>query len=407
MIRDDILVNLNKDDILTIFTTKKIFGDGKVYLVGEINNISYCYNPETNKIMDNFYDDFPEIEWFDLSIYLDPTIQSNSKRYFINRNGELIRKTLEYGTVFYLKIIRPTEKDYPYYSINLGTKTFRLLIHRLLAQVFVPTSKDITRDGLQVDHKNRNIGDYSLCNLRWVTPLENSRNTIKIKFVDRYRYEAYLDKDLQILEKVFTDEDIYNSAMSKNYIIKQFRLGEKCYGYYWNVINQDIENYLQEGEEIDDTLWRLHYSGRFLVHPLGIIGLTLKGNPKTKEKLLHTSMTVGYLGSDNYLHFNRCFVHRLVAETFLNGNKPLDPGLVVDHLDTVRRNNRASNLRICTLSENMNNKITINKLCTKVMVEDKVYKSLTDCSKSIGLSKESIRRRINSKNFPEYQYYKD
>ena len=45
------------------------------------------------------------------------------------------------------------------------------------------------------------------------------------------------------------------------------------------------------------------------------------------------------------------FVHRLVADAFVNGKRD---GLVVDHVDGDRHNNRADNLRWCTQSENLN-----------------------------------------------------
>ena len=56
---------------------------------------------------------------------------------------------------------------------------------------------------------------------------------------------------------------------------------------------------------------------------------------------------------------NRKFalVHRLVAEAFIQNpqNKPL-----IDHLDRNRQNNNISNLRWCTMSENMLNPMTRN-----------------------------------------------
>jgi hypothetical protein len=49
-------------------------------------------------------------------------------------------------------------------------------------------------------------------------------------------------------------------------------------------------------------------------------------------------------------------VHRLIGKTFIPNteNKPS-----LDHIDRVRTNNRVSNLRWCTLSENMKNPLTL------------------------------------------------
>ena len=52
-------------------------------------------------------------------------------------------------------------------------------------------------------------------------------------------------------------------------------------------------------------------------------------------------------------------LHRLIAETFLENpeNKPC-----VDHINTVRTDNRVENLRWATYTENMNNPLTVEKL---------------------------------------------
>lgn len=51
-------------------------------------------------------------------------------------------------------------------------------------------------------------------------------------------------------------------------------------------------------------------------------------------------------------------VHRLVYETF-NGTIP--PGMVIDHIDTNKDNNKLTNLKCCTQRENNNNPITKEK----------------------------------------------
>ena len=58
---------------------------------------------------------------------------------------------------------------------------------------------------------------------------------------------------------------------------------------------------------------------------------------------------------------NKSFpVHRLVCIAF-HGIKGYEQGLFVDHIDTNRANNNASNLRWVTPKENANNPLTIAK----------------------------------------------
>lgn len=62
-----------------------------------------------------------------------------------------------------------------YYDIQLylDKKPYHKLIHRLMAISFNLPKRD---DQIQVDHINRISTDNRICNLRWVTPLENMQN---------------------------------------------------------------------------------------------------------------------------------------------------------------------------------------------------------------------------------------
>ena len=100
-------------------------------------------------------------------------------------------------------------------------------------------------------------------------------------------------------------------------------------------------------------------------------------------------------------------VHRAVAEVFLNDNKPIDKNLHVDHLDTNRQNNRVTNLKICTRTENMNNPLTRQAMATKVIAEGVIYNSITECAKHYGLTRQAITFRLNSKYQTDFNYYNE
>jgi hypothetical protein len=97
--------------------------------------------------------------------------------------------------------------------------------------------------------------------------------------------------------------------------------------------------------------------------------------------------------------------HRLIANAFIPNpeNKPY-----IDHINTIRHDNRIENLRWCTLSENSNNPITLAKniesgkkkwidpifreMFRKRMNEDDVKNKMrqTSCCKKIEIVKDGI-----------------
>lgn len=88
-------------------------------------------------------------------------------------------------------------------------------------------------------------------------------------------------------------------------------------------------------------------------------GLVYKYN-KTEDKLVVCKLHLNNLG---YLIINVSkpesgiiYVHRLVYETF--GSK-IPPKMVIDHINTIRTDNRLENLRCVTQKENNNNPLSL------------------------------------------------
>ena len=403
MIRNDLIEKLQNKDLDKIFLQHRDIDQGN-YRVARIDDNVVCWNPETGMIMDYFYDDQIEREWFDIRlIYLNiKTIN----RFEINRLGVLRRLTKyteHIKKIYYNNSGGDPKQNYPMHSIPVNSEKsgeMKVAVHRLIAMLFIP---NIDPDNKKyVDHINRDRMDYSINNLRWVTSEENNKNLTRRLFTGNCIYEAYSDSEFKNLKFTLTEEELYNSIYDKGRLRHSVNKDNSKGLYkklYWKVIDLDIKNYLKGDETVDESKWVLHYSGRFFVHPLGIVR-------SNSDRVITTLGTVN--GGYKYFNFSgdkfggRQLIHRVVAEVFLNNNEPISKELQIDHLDTDRFNNRAENLKICTRKENLSNPITRQKHSKRVMADGIVYNSLTECGKHYGITRSVVLHRTKSDKYPNF-----
>lgn len=388
MIRLDLKNKIDITNLDSMFLKFRPGVDRDGYRVGIVDDNIVCINTITYEVMDYFYDDKGDVEWFNINLII-PNINTTNV-YELDRKGR-IRKTNSIGNSVMKNTIL-TRDGYPTYSISLdktGRNDIRPLVHRLVAKMFIPNY--YLEEKPYVDHINKNKLDYSINNLRWVNIIENNNNKTFRKFIGNNLYEAYFDINLTKLDRVFTEEELFKSDYTKHTIRDYVTKGNPFYkGRYWRIRNLDIEEYLC-GESLDNSQWITHFSGRFMVHPLGLI----KGPTNI--------ITLG-AKDRGYRTYNNYSVHRVVAEVFLNDNKKLENSLFVDHLDTNSLNNRVSNLRICTRKENMNNPITNQAMKKRVIAEGVIYNSISECAKAYGLTRQAITFRINSPLQSEFNF---
>ena len=89
------------------------------------------------------------------------------KNYLIYEDGKIYSKNSN-------KYMKPILIDRGYYAVNLskeGRGCYKL-IHRLVAEHFLTNEKGLK----EVDHIDRNPGNYNVNNLRWVSRAENHQN---------------------------------------------------------------------------------------------------------------------------------------------------------------------------------------------------------------------------------------
>lgn len=161
------------------------------------------------------------------------------------------------------------------------------------------------------------------------------------------------------------------------------------------------------------------YEGLYMISNLGRIKSINYHNENREELMKLITVNGGYLKIGLYKNgkHKRYFVHRLVAEAFIpnTDNKPH-----IDHINTLRSDNRVENLRWCTRQENINNPLTLVKFQQKMLgngCNNKpivqlstdnlllgVYKSITTAAKQLGYNNGYIGQCCNGKRTKIYGF---
>ena len=100
-------------------------------------------------------------------------------------------------------------------------------------------------------------------------------------------------------------------------------------------------------------------------------------------------------------HSNPLYIHRLVAESYLYNDDPLNKK-EINHIDGNKKNNNINNLEWCTRSDNEKHAHKIglkeSKKCPIVIIETgEIFNSQRECAKAINGDQRNISMCINGK----------
>jgi hypothetical protein len=103
--------------------------------------------------------------------------QTQYEGYFVTEQGDVF--STKYNSI---KKLKPSNNGTGYIKIGLSNnnKVKQMLVHRLIAETFIPNPKN----KCDVNHKNGLKTDNRVENLEWVTPKENMDHAISIGLVN-------------------------------------------------------------------------------------------------------------------------------------------------------------------------------------------------------------------------------
>ena len=321
------------------------------------------------------YPDLPEDEFIPVEY---PEIKENT--YKINKKGELKNEKVN-------NILSCCCREDNYIVTSILSKDnsyIKVLVHRLVAFTFlINPDKDTYKVVNHIDHNPKN---NNLSNLEWVTTTENgNKSNGKCNTISEERlvnYVALDDNNNEIFRITRRNNpNNYNLKIIVNYI----KHNRKYQGYYWKIENKIERHIANFSGKFSDYIWLQHWKyPELYICSEGFIKTIING----RDKILYSIDRRGYVIIG--LNGKSLRAHRVIMEFLLK--RDLKENEIVDHINTIRNDNRFSNLRVTNSFGNMNNNITIEKKTTKVVMADLCGNFI--CFDSV----RNIQRILNSRN---------
>ena len=137
---------------------------------------------------------------------------NNYSDYMANVNGNIF-------SIKSNKYLKPQLYKNGYTNVDLcnNGKVKKFLIHRIIAETFLPNPKNKS----QVNHINGNKSDNRVENLEWVTHSENQKHSIKLGLRSA---KGIKNSQVKLSEKIILN--IFNSTEKNKYLALKYNISQ-------------------------------------------------------------------------------------------------------------------------------------------------------------------------------------